>query len=130
MANKQSVEKNAIPKAGATNAAVANPTEKRRLRSGEYQTGQKGGPGRPKGSQNKLTLQVKECILQAFDELGGVDYLVEVGRSEPRTFLILLGKILPTEVIGDLNTTGIINVVTGIDRAPNEAPEVSEGEAE
>ena len=120
MANfKQSTEKSAVPKTGATNAAVVNPSKKR-----------KGGPGRPKGSQNKLTMQVKECILQAFHELGGVDYLVEVGRSEPRAFLILLGKILPTEVIGDLNTTGIINVVTGIEHAPNEAPEASEGEVE
>ena len=96
--------------------AVVNPTQKR-----------KGGPGRPKGSLNKLTMQVKECILQAFHELGGVDYLVDVGRKEPRAFLVLLGKILPTEGRADLNSTGVINVVTGIERAPNEA---EEGEAE
>ena len=99
--------------------AVITPTKKRR----------KGGPGRPKGSQNRLTIQVKEAILQAFDALGGVDYLVEVGRSEPRAFLVLLGKILPTEINGSLQT-GIINVVTGIERAPNEASEAPEGEAE
>jgi hypothetical protein len=110
--NKQSTDKSAVSKTGTTNAAVAIPTKKR-----------KGGPGRPKGSQNKLTVRVKEAILQAFDELGGVDYLVEVGQSEPRAFLVLLGKILPTEINGNLDTTGIINVVTGIDRSPNEAPE-------
>jgi len=115
MVDIQSVDKNAVPKTGATNAAVVNPTKKR-----------KGGPGRPKGSQNRLTIQVKEAILQAFDEAGGKDYLVAIAQSEPRAFLVLLGKILPTEVIGDLNTTGIINVVTGIEHAPNEP----EGEAE
>ena len=60
MADIQSVDKNAVPKTGATNAAVVNPTKKR-----------KGGPGRPKGSQNRLTVQVKEAILQAFEEAGG-----------------------------------------------------------
>jgi hypothetical protein len=119
MADIQSVDKNAVPKTGATNAAVVNPTKKR-----------KGGPGRPKGSQNRLTVQVKEAILQAFQEAGGKDYLVKVAHSEPRAFLVLLGKILPTEINGSLDATGVINVVTGIERAPNEAPEAPEGEAE
>ena len=35
---------------------------------------------------------------QAFDEVGGVDYLVEVGRSDPRTFCMLLARLLPAEL--------------------------------
>ena len=60
---------------------------------------EKGRPiGRPRGSQNKATKAVKAALLQAFDEVGGVDYLVEVARSDPRTFCTLLGKLLPAEL--------------------------------
>jgi hypothetical protein len=54
--------------------------------------------GRAKGTQNKLTLSVKEAIERAFDKLGGTDYLVHVGQSDPRTFCALLGKLLPTKL--------------------------------
>lgn len=61
----------------------------------------KAGPGRPKGSKNKLPLQVKECILQALDKLGGVKYLVDVGKKNPKAFCSLLGRVLPTEITGE-----------------------------
>jgi hypothetical protein len=54
--------------------------------------------GRAKGTQNKLTLSVREAIERAFDKLGGTDYLVRVGQSDPRTFCALLGKLLPTKL--------------------------------
>jgi hypothetical protein len=54
--------------------------------------------GRAKGTPNKLTLSVKEAIERAFDKLGGTDYLVHVGRSDPRTFCALLSKLLPTKL--------------------------------
>jgi hypothetical protein len=54
--------------------------------------------GRARGTQNKLTLSVKEAIERAFDKLGGTSYLVHVGRSDPRTFCALLGKLLPTKL--------------------------------
>ena len=63
-------------------------------------TGKNPGPGRPKGSTNKVTRTLKEAILQAFDEVGAVDYLVSVAREDPRTFCALLGKVLPMQVEG------------------------------
>lgn len=56
------------------------------------------GPGRPKGLQNKLTVSVKEAVENAFQELGGMSYLVHVGRTDPRTFCALLSKLLPTKL--------------------------------
>ena len=56
------------------------------------------GPGRPKGIPNKTTQSVKEAIERAFDKLGGTDYLVHVGQSDPRTFCALLSKLLPTKL--------------------------------
>ena len=60
------------------------------------------GPGRPKGSQNKVTADLKEMILGALDKAGGLDYLAE-RAADPRTasaFLTLVGKTLPMTVKG------------------------------
>jgi hypothetical protein len=57
--------------------------------------------GRKKGTPNKLTANVKACIMAAFADIGGKDYLVKVAKTDPRTFCALLGKILPTQVTGD-----------------------------
>jgi hypothetical protein len=54
--------------------------------------------GRQKGTVNKLTVSIRDAIEHAFDELGGTDYLVHVGRSDPRTFCALLSKLLPTRL--------------------------------
>lgn len=56
------------------------------------------GPGRPKGIPNKTTQSVKDAIHNAFEELGGMSYLVHVGRTDPRTFCALLSKLLPTKL--------------------------------
>jgi hypothetical protein len=54
--------------------------------------------GRAKGTQNKLTLSVKEAVERAFERLGGASYLEHVGRTDPRTFCALLSKLLPTKL--------------------------------
>jgi hypothetical protein len=59
------------------------------------------GKGRPKGVPNKITAALKEMILGALDEKGGVDYLVEQADKNPAAFLTLLGKVLPMQVTGD-----------------------------
>jgi hypothetical protein len=54
--------------------------------------------GRAKGTPNALTASIKDAIHNAFEELGGMSYLVHVGRSDPRTFCALLSKLLPTKL--------------------------------
>ena len=54
--------------------------------------------GSRKGIPNRTTQNIKEAIEGAFDRLGGVDYLVSVGQSDPRTFCALLSKLLPTKL--------------------------------
>jgi len=54
--------------------------------------------GRAKGTPNALTTSIKDAIHNAFEELGGMSYLVHVGRSDPRTFCALLSKLLPTKL--------------------------------
>jgi hypothetical protein len=56
------------------------------------------GPGRPPGSINKHTKAIKDAIVEAFDKAGGVDYLLQVSKDDPRTFLGLVGKVVPMQV--------------------------------
>jgi len=62
--------------------------------------GKKTG-GRQKGSPNKLTAQLKDMVLQALDESGGVEYLKQTAIEHPTAFLTLVGKILPLQVTGE-----------------------------
>lgn len=60
------------------------------------------GKGRVKGVPNKVTKELKDMILKALDNAGGVAYL-EKRANDPRTasaFLTLVGKVLPMTVQG------------------------------
>jgi hypothetical protein len=56
--------------------------------------------GRGKGTGNIISRDVKEMILQALHQVGGVDYLVQRAQKNPVAFLALLGRLLPTQVTG------------------------------
>lgn len=57
--------------------------------------------GRQKGTQNKVSGELKEMILGALNTAGGEKYLVTQARDNPGPFLTLLGKVLPTTLQGD-----------------------------
>lgn len=65
--------------------------------------------GRQKGTPNKTTASVKQALIQAFDDLGGVESLVLWGSENPTQFYQLWAKILPQEVH---------NTLTGADGGP------------
>lgn len=58
------------------------------------------GKGRPKGSANKTTTEVKQMILDALQEAGGVEYLVTQAKEKPAAFLTLVGKVMPLQLNG------------------------------
>jgi hypothetical protein len=60
----------------------------------------KRGPGRPKGSPNAITRDLKEMILGALDDAGGRKYLAAQAVLNPGPFLTLVGKCLPREITG------------------------------
>lgn len=68
--------------------------------------------GRKKGSVNKTTTAVKEALISAFEELGGVPSLVEWGRLNETEFYKLWVKVLPQEVNASL--TGEVNHSGGV----------------
>lgn len=54
------------------------------------------GPGRPKGLQNAITVQLKNMILGALDDAGGQKYLRQQAIENPVAFMSLVGKVLPS----------------------------------
>lgn len=65
------------------------------------------GPGRPKGSPNKVHADLRDMIIGALNGVGGMSYLEEKA-VDPKTaaaFLTLVGKCLPKEVKLDANVT-------------------------
>jgi hypothetical protein len=76
--------------------------------------------GRQKGTPNKLTVSIKDAIENAFTELGGMSYLVHVGRNDPRTFCALLSKLLPTK-LANVDGSPLIAALTELTDAQLEA---------
>lgn len=57
-------------------------------------------PGRPAGVKNKLT-NLRDAVLEAFDRVGGADYLVRLAegtQSDRAAFTGLVAKVLPTQI--------------------------------
>lgn len=63
------------------------------------------GPGRPKGSVNRCTAALKTAVLEAFDEVGGARWLVDLAKTEPKTFASLLARLIPTETATKMEIT-------------------------
>lgn len=61
----------------------------------------KGEGGRPKGVQNKFSGELKDMILKALEESGGVAYLTKQAQENPHAFLSLVGKTLPLKMGAD-----------------------------
>jgi hypothetical protein len=53
-----------------------------------------------KGIPNKITAELKDMILKALDEAGGVKYLTATAKTHQAAFLALVGKVLPMQVTG------------------------------
>lgn len=73
--------------------------------------------GRKAGTPNKVTADIKEAILAAFDKVGREEYLAAIAMSKPEAFCTLLGKVLPTQVTGAGGGAFQIQIVTDVERA-------------
>lgn len=66
--------------------------------------------GRVKGTPNKIGKQLKEMILEALSDVGGVDYLARQANESPAAFMALIGKVLPMTLVGDQNAPLIVKI--------------------
>ena len=53
--------------------------------------------GRAKGTPNKVNQSIREAIQMAFEQAGGVEYLVRLAQEDPKTFVPILIKTMPPE---------------------------------
>lgn len=73
-----------------------------------FKKGHKKLAGRKPGVPNKLTVQLKDCIMTAVAELGSdgkgkegvVGYLKRFGWRKPELMFALLAKVLPLQITG------------------------------
>lgn len=63
------------------------------------------GKGRPLGVPNKITGSVKEMLLGALEQAGGVDWLARQADENPVAFMSLLARLLPSELNVDARLT-------------------------
>ena len=70
--------------------------------AGTFKKGEKR-PNQGKRGPNKENKALREMILQALEEQdgGGVAYLKVQAVQNPGPFMSLLGKVLPTTLLGD-----------------------------
>ena len=68
------------------------------------------GPGRPKGSRNKLTVSLKAMIEEAVDRKGGTAYFVRLADECPAAFANLLGRVIPVQVQGEMAHSGALTI--------------------
>ena len=59
--------------------------------------------GRPLGSKNKFTT-LKNAFIETFEELGGVDNLVEWARANQTEFYRMVARLMPREVEAKVST--------------------------
>lgn len=78
------------------------PSDTKLVKSSEKRRPPAAGRGRQAGAKNKATKALKEMILAALDDAGGQVYLAKQAAENPKAFLTLIGRVLPTEVKADV----------------------------
>ena len=72
--------------------------------TGRFKPGQSGNPaGRGPGTKNQFTT-LKSAFIEAFEELGGADNLVEWARCNQTEFYKMLARLMPREIHANVNT--------------------------
>ena len=79
------------------------------------------GKGRPKGKQNNRTVEIRNAISKAFDNVGGVQYLEMVAVTDPKTFCALLQRTIPQQLSATITGSLTIDLATAMLEAGNRA---------
>lgn len=61
---------------------------------GQFKKGNPGGPGRPKGSRNKLSEAFLKTLADDFEK-HGIDVIERLREEQPHTYFNGIGKLMP-----------------------------------
>ena len=96
-----------MPKPNATETDSSNTS---RDPKGRFLTANNGGPGRPKGSRNKLGEAFIQALSDDFAE-HGVDTIRQVRMRDPISYVKVVANVLPREVLlASLNLNASVNI--------------------
>jgi hypothetical protein len=72
----------------------------------------KGEGGRKPGSLNRLTRTVKECVLEAFNELQNdpQNKLIAFAKKNPKEFYQIAARLIPTELTGNVRQKIVVKI--------------------
>lgn len=93
--------------------------DSKQVKSGGKRRPPAAGQGRKRGSLNKTTRTLKEALLASFNTLGGEKWLIRLAESDPKAYAGLLGRIIPSEINGQVRTTNE-NLVVYIDTSDDD----------
>jgi len=64
---------------------------------GRFLPGNPGGPGRPRGSRNRITVLL-DAFARAVDQDGGEAFIVEFARRHPVRFQRIVAQVVPGSI--------------------------------
>jgi len=79
-----------------------------------FKKGESGNlAGKPKGTPNKATVQLRTMVSKALNKAGGVNYLVAQAEANPSAFMALVAKTMPQKVDLDVRmiSSDMINLM-------------------
>jgi len=56
---------------------------------------------------NRISSEILDGIAEAFERVGGVDYLTELALKDPPTFCRLLARLIPQQIEANINSTNL-----------------------
>ena len=71
--------------------------------------------------KDKVNRTIKLALSDSFHELGGKSWLVKLGKEDPKTYALLLARLIPAEVQAEITA----DVTHGLEQ--NLAARISEG---
>jgi hypothetical protein len=74
-------------------------------------TGDRPGPGRPKGVRNKFTEELKQVILDGLhntNDEGLFGFVRDTAIETPTAGLSILGRLIPVSLVGTLDGTIVV----------------------
>ncbi|NQT81958.1 hypothetical protein HQ563_02985 [bacterium] len=89
----------------------------KRTKTGQFAPGTTGNPaGRPKGALNHYS-RLKDAVMEAFEGAGGTEYLQRIADDDPRTFLALLGRLLPRGFADSVSMDSVHELLASVEQA-------------